>query len=92
MIAPLWKLPSELRPIVAAFWTQPKFFNAIARATDSNASLLMEHEVLAHLSSRGRHTVACKSGHWIQLDEPELVVESIREMVESFRRHSGAAQ
>jgi hypothetical protein len=26
MIAPLAKLPSELRPIIAAFWTQPKFF------------------------------------------------------------------
>src|SRR5260370_1548693 len=25
-IAPLAKLPSELRPIIAAFWTQPKFF------------------------------------------------------------------
>jgi hypothetical protein len=26
MIAPLAKLPSELWPIIAAFWTQPKFF------------------------------------------------------------------
>ena len=29
MIAPLAKLPMELRPIVAALWTQPKFFDAI---------------------------------------------------------------
>ncbi len=29
MIAPLAKLPLELRPIVAALWTQPKFFDAI---------------------------------------------------------------
>jgi pimeloyl-ACP methyl ester carboxylesterase len=28
-IAPLAKLPLELRPIVAAMWTQPKFFDAI---------------------------------------------------------------
>ena len=114
MIAPLTKLPSELRPIVAAFWTRPKFFDAIASqaeslprsaaqvaatddyrdlplvvlsASDSDASLLREHEALAHLSSRGKHTVACKSGHWIQLDKPELVVESIRNVVESVRRH-----
>jgi hypothetical protein len=29
MIAPFAKLPIELRPIVAALWTQPKFFDAI---------------------------------------------------------------
>ena len=30
MIFPLAKLPPELRSIVAALWTQPKFFDAIA--------------------------------------------------------------
>jgi len=29
MIAPLAKLPAELRPTIAALWTQPKFFDAI---------------------------------------------------------------
>lgn len=113
MIAPLAKLPSELRPIVAAFWTQPKFFDAIVSqaeslprsaaqvaaagdysniplmvlsASSSSPSQWKEHEALAHLSSQGKHIVASKSGHWIQLDEPALVVESIREVVESVRR------
>ena len=35
MIAPLAKLPSELRPIIAAFWTQPKFFDAIVSQAES---------------------------------------------------------
>jgi pimeloyl-ACP methyl ester carboxylesterase len=46
------------------------------------------HEALAHLSSKGKHIVASKSGHWIQLDEPDLVIESIREVVESVGRRS----
>jgi pimeloyl-ACP methyl ester carboxylesterase len=115
MIAPMAKLPSELRPIIAALWTQPKFFDAIASqaealpqsaaqvaatgdysdiplvvlsASSSSPSQMKGHEALAHLSSQGKHIVASKSGHWIQLDEPDLVIESIREVVESVRRRS----
>ena len=113
MIAPLAKLPTELRPIVAALWTQPKFFDAIVgqaealpqsaaqvaatgdygdiplivlSANSSSASQVEEHESLAHLSSQGRHVIASKGGHWIQLDKPDLVIESIREVVESVGR------
>src|SRR5258708_36248732 len=115
MIAPLAKLPSELRPIIAALWTQPKFFDAIVSqaealpqsaaqvaatgdysdiplvvlsASSSSPSQMKGHEVLAHLSSQGKHIVASKRGHWIQLDEPDLVIESIREVVDSVRRRS----
>ncbi len=42
---------------------------------------LEEREALARRSSRGRHVIAQKSGHWIQLDEPELVVEAVRDIV-----------
>jgi pimeloyl-ACP methyl ester carboxylesterase len=40
-----------------------------------------EREGWAHRSPRGRHIVARKSGHWIQLDEPDLVIQAIREMI-----------
>jgi pimeloyl-ACP methyl ester carboxylesterase len=40
-----------------------------------------EHRALARLSSSGRHVVAARSGHWIQFDEPELVVAAIRGML-----------
>jgi pimeloyl-ACP methyl ester carboxylesterase len=46
---------------------------------------LEEHRALARRSPRGQHIVARKSGHWIQLDEPELVVQAIREMVRFAR-------
>ena len=51
-------------------------------------SRIQEQESVARLSANGRHIVASNSGHWIQLDEPMLVVETVREVVESAR-HRG---
>lgn len=39
---------------------------------------LAEHARLAALSSRGEHIVATKGRHWIQLDDPDLIIEIIR--------------
>jgi pimeloyl-ACP methyl ester carboxylesterase len=41
---------------------------------------------LAAQSSNGKRIVAEKSGHYIQLDQPELVIDAIREVVEAARR------
>jgi pimeloyl-ACP methyl ester carboxylesterase len=46
----------------------------------------MEHQALAGMSNAGKHLVASRSGHWIQLDQPETVVEAIREVVGLARR------
>jgi len=36
--------------------------------------------------------VASKSGHWVPYDEPDLIVDAIREIVDTFRRtHESAA-
>lgn len=40
---------------------------------------------LASLSTRGRLIVATESGHGIHADQPELVIESLRELVEVVR-------
>jgi pimeloyl-ACP methyl ester carboxylesterase len=40
---------------------------------------------LAALSSAGRHVVAQESGHYIQKDQPDLVVDAIRQIVEAVR-------
>ena len=45
-----------------------------------------DQEEEARLSRRSRHIVAERSGHWIPLEEPELVVEAIREAVNEARR------
>jgi pimeloyl-ACP methyl ester carboxylesterase len=57
----------------------------VLSAANSTPEQLKERAALAHRSSHGRHIVATKSGHWIQLDEPELVVQAVREMAELVR-------
>lgn len=41
--------------------------------------------------AQGRHVVAARSAHWVQFDEPELIVEIVRELVESARSAEAAA-
>jgi pimeloyl-ACP methyl ester carboxylesterase len=58
----------------------------VVSATNTSASRLKERERLASRSAGGRHVVAPASGHWIQLDQPELLVSAIRDMIESGPR------
>jgi pimeloyl-ACP methyl ester carboxylesterase len=46
---------------------------------------LAAHRALAGGSIHGRHVVAARSAHWVQFDQPELVVQVVRELVESAR-------
>lgn len=41
------------------------------------------HRTLADTSRAGRHVVAAHSAHWIQFDEPEVVVEAVTALMES---------
>ena len=52
----------------------------LSAATQSEAYRL-EHARMAARSAHGRQVVATGSGHWILLDEPELVVDAIRHVV-----------
>ena len=45
-----------------------------------------DHASVATMSRRGRLVIAARSGHHVQLDEPELVVSAIREVVAAARR------
>lgn len=47
---------------------------------------LRQQEALVGLSTRGRHVIAPTSGHWIPLDEPELVIAVIRDLVQQPKR------
>lgn len=43
---------------------------------------------LAQLSTRGRQVIARNSGHYIQLDRPDLVIAAVRDMVDQVRQDS----
>ena len=49
------------------------------------AQWLAADAALAAASSNGRHIVSPRSGHWIHLDDPELVIQAIRDVITSRR-------
>jgi pimeloyl-ACP methyl ester carboxylesterase len=54
-----------------------------------------QKEAQARLSRNGKFTLAEQSGHSVHLDQPALVIDAIREVVEAIRRHrrlDGAAE
>jgi pimeloyl-ACP methyl ester carboxylesterase len=49
-------------------------------------------EELAHLSTRSTHVIAKNSGHYIQFDRPELVIEAVRNVVDQVHLPQPATQ
>jgi pimeloyl-ACP methyl ester carboxylesterase len=45
-------------------------------------------DALATLAPNARHTVATKSAHYIQIQEPQLVIDAIKQVVEAVRNPS----
>jgi pimeloyl-ACP methyl ester carboxylesterase len=50
-------------------------------STDPGDYRIRQQEELARLSTRGRHLVASNSGHWIPLDQPEVVIGAIHDVL-----------
>jgi pimeloyl-ACP methyl ester carboxylesterase len=49
-------------------------------------------EELAHVSNRSARTIAKHSGHYIQLDRPDLVIEAVRGVVDQARQVRSAPE
>jgi len=54
----------------------------VITAGDQPDDVRAAHEQLARASVRGRHVLAAASGHWVPFDEPGLIVDAVRELVE----------
>ena len=74
-------LPESSAEAVALLEPPPEIPLVVLSASTATPAQLAEREAMARHSSHGRHIVAEKSGHWIHLDEPELVLNAISEMV-----------
>jgi pimeloyl-ACP methyl ester carboxylesterase len=57
-------------------------------STNPGEYRLRQQESLARLSTRGRHIVASNSGHWIPLEEPQIVIDAIAETLAQVRQCS----
>ena len=69
----------------AALGGLPPIPVTILSAGNSTPAQLSERDAIASQSAHGKHTMIQNSGHWIHLDQPEAVLEAIREMVELVR-------
>jgi pimeloyl-ACP methyl ester carboxylesterase len=49
---------------------------------DQPPEQIAAQRLLAEKSERARHLTAARSAHWIQFDEPELIVAAVRELVD----------
>lgn len=76
----------EAAAVVAGITSLPDVPLVVISSGDQSPEILARHQALAALSSQGRHVIA-EIGHWIQFDEPELVVTTIRDVVRSHARH-----
>jgi pimeloyl-ACP methyl ester carboxylesterase len=72
-------------PVDQAFGDLPLV--VVSGELNSDTGQLARQQRLAGRSTRGRHVVAERSGHWIPLDRPDVVVDAIRDVV--ARIHTG---
>jgi len=68
------QIPEAMRSMVGR--------EVIARVYEATREMQQD---LVGLSTQGRQVIAEASGHYIQLDQPDLVIDAIREIVEQVR-------
>jgi len=73
-------LPESSAEAAALPDPSPNIPLVVLSASNSTPAQLAEREAMARHSSHGKHIVAKKSGHWIHLDQPDLVIDAIREI------------
>ena len=62
----------------------------IFSAGNATAEELRERDAWAGQSERGRHLRVPGTGHWLQLERPELIADAVREMVNQSKDSSAA--
>lgn len=101
----LAKMPSEIRPCIAAHWSRPDFYKGMRSHIQAVPETVremcnadpIEHipvlvltperstplglEEISRIGSNVKQVIVPHSGHWIHLDRPDLVIQSIFEMV-----------
>lgn len=74
-------------PLTVLSAGRPVFPRGLSSDQQANLRQMLHelHANLARLSPKGKQVIAERSDHFIQEDQPELVVEAIREVVEAAR-------
>lgn len=70
----------DMAAVVAGVTSLPDVPLVVVSSGDQSPETIARHRGLARLSPSGRHSIAEKAGHWIQLDDPEFVITTIRDV------------
>jgi pimeloyl-ACP methyl ester carboxylesterase len=95
-----WSNPKAFRGMWQHLAAMPSCSSDLVRSTDAfgntpvvvlsagarHARWLAADQTLARASSNGRHIISSHSGHWIHLDDPELVIRAILDVIDLARR------
>jgi pimeloyl-ACP methyl ester carboxylesterase len=63
----------------------------VISSRDQPPEQIAAHRMLAERSAIGRHIMATRSGHWVQFDEPGLIVSVVRDLVGRPRPSAAAS-
>lgn len=98
LLQALWCQPKCMRAMgqyIAAFEREaaamiaadppPRIPVVVISSRDQPEGRMAAHRALAERSTSGRHVVAAHSRHWIQFDEPEVIVGAVRRLVDESR-------
>ncbi|MGH9410912.1 MAG: alpha/beta fold hydrolase [Vicinamibacterales bacterium] len=72
--------------VVGRVTSLPDIPVVVISSGEQSVDVIERHRLLAHLSPSGRHVLAPGSGHWIPFDDPDLVIATIREIIDHLRR------
>ncbi len=75
---------------IAQIATSPMIPTIVISSGNQPKELIEVQGLLAHASRGGRHVIAARSTHWVQFDEPELVVDAVRALIESHESGAGS--
>jgi pimeloyl-ACP methyl ester carboxylesterase len=73
------------RLAIGAAAPPPEVPIVVISSGDQPPDVLAAHRKLAEASVAGRHLTATQSAHWIQFDEPHIIIDAVRELIESAR-------
>jgi pimeloyl-ACP methyl ester carboxylesterase len=86
MAAALESLPLNAQEALGVT-VPPRIPLVILSAADSTKLELEERERWVRESQHGLHVHLEKSGHWVQLEQPQVVVDAVRNLVLSLRKN-----
>src|SRR5262245_6688689 len=66
---------------IGALLPSPSIPTVVISSGNNTPERIEEHRAFASVSATARHVVASRSSHWVQFDEPELIVNAVKELI-----------